>query len=107
MKSFPTFVLHFSCSGLWLRIYFHFFLHISFFFRIFVAILDYSAMMQLVNSNGTVLVEREKPRAMRANTLTLRAKRLSHGIKKTVRPVLMSKDEFFSTVINKTGNGNI
>ena len=50
-------------------------------------------MMQLVNNNnGTMLLEREKPRAMRANTLTLRAKRLSHGIKKTVRPVLMSMD---------------
>ena len=64
-------------------------------------------MMQLVNSNGLVLLEREKPHAMRANTLPLRAKRLLHGIKKTVHPVLMSKEEFFSTVINKAGNGNI
>ncbi|MBR0065805.1 MAG: hypothetical protein IJQ06_09475 [Paludibacteraceae bacterium] len=64
-------------------------------------------MMQLVNNNGTVLIEREKPCATRTNTLTLRAKRLSHGIKKTVRPVLMSKEEFFCNVINKATNGNI
>ena len=70
-------------------------LHISKNLRIFAANLEYCvSMMQLVNNNGTVLLEREKPRAMRANTLTLRAKRLSHGIKKTVRPVLMSKEEF-------------
>ena len=51
-------------------------------------------MMQLIDSNGIVLLEREKPRAMRASTLSLRAKRLSHGIKKTVRPVLICKKEF-------------
>ena len=68
-------------------------LHISKNLRIFAANLENCVyMMQLVNNNGTVLLEREKPRAMRANTLTLRAKRLSHGIKKTVRPVLMSMD---------------
>ena len=83
-------------------------LHMSKIFRTFAAILENCVhMMHLVNNNGTVLLEREKPRAMRANTLTLRAKRLSHGIKKTVRPLLMSKEEFFSTVINKAGNGNI
>lgn len=54
-----------------------------------------------------MLLEREKPRAMRTNTLTLRAKRLSHGIKKTVRPVLLSKEEFFSNGNNKVANGNI
>ena len=64
-------------------------------------------MMQLVDSNGIVLLEREKPSAMRASTLPLHAKRLSHGIKKTVHPVLMSKEEFFGTVINKAGNGSI
>ena len=70
-------------------------LHISINLRIFAANLEYCVpMMQLVNNNGTVLLEREKPRAMRANTLTLRAKRMSHGIKKTLRPVLMSKEEF-------------
>ena len=63
-------------------------------------------MMQLVN-NGNVLLEREKTRATRTNTLTLRAKRLSHGIKKTVRPQLMSKEEFLTNVINKNSNGNV
>ena len=63
-------------------------------------------MMQLVN-NGTVLFEREKPHVAITNTLTLRAKRLSHGIKKTVRPQLMSKEDFFANVINKASNGNV
>ena len=62
-------------------------------------------MMQLIN-NGIVLLEREKPRAARTNT-TLRAKRFSHGIKKTVRPQLMSKEDFFANVINKPSDGNV
>lgn len=64
-------------------------------------------MMQLVNNQGVVLMEHDKPFATIASTLTLRAKRLSQGLKKTVRPALMSKDEFISKVINKAGNGNI
>ena len=56
-------------------------------------------MMQLVSSNGTVLLEREKPSTKRANNSTLHVRRMSQGIKKTVRPVLMSKEEFFTKVI--------
>ena len=82
-------------------------LHISKNLRTFAADIGILyTMMQLVN-NGTVLLEREKPRAARTNTLTLRAKRLSHGIKKTVRPQLMSKEDFFANVINKASNGNV
>ena len=62
--------------------------------------------MQLIN-NSTVLLEREKPRTTRTNTLTIRAKRLSQGIKKTVRPQLMSKEDFFANVIKKASNGNV
>ena len=61
-------------------------LHISKNHRTFAADIGILyTMMQLVN-NGTVLLEREKPHVARTNTMTLRAKRLSHGIKKTVRP---------------------
>ena len=37
--------------------------------------------------------------------MTLRVRRLTQGMKKTVQPVLMSKDEFFSKVIKSTDNG--
>ena len=59
-------------------------------------------MMQLVNSNGTVLLEREKPGTKRANNSTLHVRRMSQGMKKIVRPVLMSKEEFFTKVIKTT-----
>ena len=59
-------------------------------------------MMQLVNSNGMVLLEREKPGTKRANNSTLHVRRMSQGMKKTVRPVLMSKEEFFTKVIKTT-----
>ena len=62
-------------------------------------------MMQLVNSNGNMLFEREKSHSKRANNMTLRVRRLTQGMKKTVQPVLMSKDEFFSKVIKSTDNG--
>jgi hypothetical protein len=61
-------------------------------------------MMQLVSSNGTVLLEQEKPGTKRANNSTLHVRRMSQGIKKTVRPVLMSKEEFFDM---KTDTKNI
>ena len=61
-------------------------------------------MMQLVSSNGTVLLEREKPSTKRADNSTLHVRRMSQGIKKTVRPVLMSKEEFFTKVIKVSGN---
>ena len=54
--------------------------------------------MQLVSSNGTVLLEREKPSTKRADNSTLHVRRMSQGIKKTVRPVLMSNEEFFTKV---------
>ena len=63
--------------------------------------------IQVLNSEGMVLLEREKTRAARAGSLTLRARRLSHGLKKTVRPVVMSKEEFFEKVVNQANNGNI
>ena len=64
-------------------------------------------MMQLVNSNGSVLLEREKSHSKRVSNMTLRVRRLTQGMKKTVKPVLMSKDEFFSKIIKSTDNGNV
>ena len=66
-----------------------------------------NVMMQLVSSNGTVLLEREKPSTKRADNSTLHVRRMSQGIKKTVRPVLMSKEEFFTKVIKVSGNANV
>lgn len=51
--------------------------------------------MQLINKNDIVLIAYEKSHTMETNTLTLCAKRLSHSIKKIVRPVLMSKGGVF------------
>ncbi len=64
-------------------------------------------MMQLVNSDGMVLLEREKPCTKRLNKSTLHVRRMSQGMKKTVRPVLMSKEEFFTKVIKITDNANV
>ncbi len=64
-------------------------------------------MMQLVNSNGAVLLERGKPHTQRTHTSTLHVRSMSKGMKKTVKPVLMSKDEFFTKVIKTTDNGNV
>ena len=43
----------------------------------------HSVMMQLVNSNGTVLLERKKPSTKRANNSTLHVRRMSQGMKNT------------------------
>ena len=64
-------------------------------------------MMLLVNSNGMVLLEREKPSTKRANNSTLHVCRMSQGMKKTVRPVLMNKEEFFTKVIRTTDDANV
>lgn len=65
-------------------------------------------MMQLVSSSGAVLLEREKPHTQRTHTSTLHVRSLSKGMKKTVKPVLMSKEEFFTKVIKTTdSNGNV
>ena len=76
-------------------------------------------MMQLVNRSGAVLLERqrvgeqssgmrEKPHTQRTHTSTLHVRSLTKGMKKTVKPVLMSKEEFFTKVIKTTdNNGNV
>lgn len=63
--------------------------------------------IQVLDSVGAILLEREKTRATRTGSLTLRARRLSHGLKKTIRPVVMSKEEFFEKVVNQANNGSI
>jgi len=54
-----------------------------------------------------VLLEREKPSTKRANNSTLHVRRMSQGMKKTVRPVLMNKEEFFTKVIRTTDDANV
>ena len=64
-------------------------------------------MMQLV-INGKVVLEREKPHVVEAKMSSVRVRRMTQGLKKTVRPVLMSKDEFFKNIILQgTENGNV
>ena len=63
-------------------------------------------MMQLVNSNGTVLLQQEKPRGTRTKT-TLHVRRMTQGMKKTVTPKLMSREEFFTKFIKTSDNANV
>ncbi|MBP5501551.1 MAG: hypothetical protein J6Y24_02045 [Bacteroidales bacterium] len=64
-------------------------------------------MMQLVDRNGKVILERERPHINKATMSSVKAKKMSYGLKKTVRPVLMSKEEFLKTIVQDTHNGNI
>ena len=64
-------------------------------------------MMKLVNSKGNVQMEREKPSTTQARMTSVRTRRLTKGLKKTVRPVLMSKEEFFNNFLHPTANGNV
>ena len=64
-------------------------------------------MMRLVSSNGIVLLEREKTRAKRANSLTLHVRRMSQGMNKTTTPRLVSREEFFTKVIKTADNANV
>ncbi len=64
-------------------------------------------MMQLVSINGTVLLEREKSCATRSKNSTLHVRRMSKGLKKTVTPRLMSREEFFAKVIKSTDDANV
>ena len=64
-------------------------------------------MMQLVDNKGNVLLEREKPHATQAKMSSVRARRMTKGLKKTVHPVLMGKEEFFNTIIKNSANGNV
>jgi hypothetical protein len=63
-------------------------------------------MMPLVNSNGAVLLERGKPHTQRTHTSTLHVRSMSKGMKKTVKPVLMSKDVIvFGDFLITNGDG--
>ena len=78
-------------------------------FRTFaVKFQTHNVMMQLVSNSGAVLLEREKPCTQRTHTSTLHVRSLSKGMKKTVKPVLMSREEFFTKVVKATdNNGNV
>lgn len=63
-------------------------------------------MMQLIDNKGKVLLEKEKSNASQARMSSVRTRCMSKRLKKTIRPVLMSKEQFFETVIQNP-NGNI
>ena len=63
--------------------------------------------MKLVSSNGTVLLEREKSCAKRANNSTLHVRRMLQGVKKTSTPRLVSREEFFTKVIKIANDANV
>ena len=65
-------------------------------------------MMQLVNSNGAVFLERGKPHTQRTHTSTLHVRSMSKGMKKTVKPVLMCKDVIvFGDFLITNGDGKM
>lgn len=64
-------------------------------------------MMRLTDCNGNIILEREKPRLAHARMTSVRTRQLTKGLKKTVTPSLMSKEEFYATVINASANGNL
>ena len=62
-------------------------------------------MIQLVDNKGNVLLEREKSHVTQAKMSSVRTRHLPKGLKKTVHPVLMGKEEFFNTVIKDSADG--
>ena len=59
-------------------------------------------MMQLVSSHGIVLLEREKPRPASSKNATLYVRHMSQGMKKAITTRLMSREEFFTKVVEPT-----
>ena len=64
-------------------------------------------MMKLVSNNGIVLLEHEKSDTKRANNSTLHVRRISQGMKKTVTPRLVNREEFFTKVIKTADDVNV
>lgn len=64
-------------------------------------------MMTLIDSNGNVLLEREKPHSDASGKSTVRIRKMPQGVKKTVKPQLMSKEEFVNNILKTPNNGNI
>ena len=64
-------------------------------------------MMQLVDNKGNVLLERERSNSAHDKMSLIHTRRMSKGLKKTIHPVLMGKEEFFSTVIKDSTDGNV
>ena len=62
--------------------------------------------MTVIDKNGNVLVEKQMQPIKETKMSSLRAIRHTKGVKKTVMPVVMSKELFFNTVIPQA-NGNI
>lgn len=62
--------------------------------------------MKVIDKNGNVLIERQMAPVKEAKKSSLRAIRHTRSMKKAVTPVVMSKEQFFSTVIPQA-NGNV
>jgi len=60
--------------------------------------------MKVIDKNGNVLLDKQTQPVKK--TSSLRAIRHTKGVKKTIMPVVMSKEEFFNTVIPQA-NGNV
>ena len=64
-------------------------------------------MMKLVDNRGIVFLEQEKPLRTRRMNTTLHVRRLTQGMKKTVSPKLMSREEFLTKVIKTSDSANV
>lgn len=62
--------------------------------------------MKVIDKNGNVLIDKQMQSVRETKTSSLRAIRHTRSIKKAVTPVVMSKEQFFSTVIPQA-NGNV
>lgn len=62
--------------------------------------------MKVIDKNGNVLLEKEMQAVRKAKVSSLWVLNHTKGVKKTVTPKVMSKEEFFKTVIPHT-NGNV
>lgn len=54
--------------------------------------------MKVIDTNGNVLIEKEKRPLTTRKTSSLRVLRHTKGMRKTVAPVVMSKEEFLRTL---------
>ena len=64
-------------------------------------------MMTLIDKDGNVLLEREKPRPDGSRKSIVRIRKISKRKGNYVRPQLMSKEDFFQKVIKTSDNGEV
>jgi hypothetical protein len=64
-------------------------------------------MMQLVDSEGRVLQEKEKTHSEKAKMSSARTRNMLKGLKKDTHPTLMSREEFINTMKKDSTDDNI